>query len=79
MPQIQKAIQTLYSVEIEKIEFQSTRKEFDGDITMVIFPLLKVIKGNPLEIGKNIGDYLVQNVSEVERTKDTVEEPVHLI
>ncbi len=67
LPQIQQAIQTLYNVAVDKIEFQSTRKEFEGDITMVIFPLLKVIKGNPLEIGKNIGDYLVKNVSEVER------------
>ncbi len=67
LPQIQQAIQTLYNVAVDKIEFQSTRKEFEGDVTMVIFPLLKVIKGNPLEIGKNIGDFLVQNVSEVER------------
>ncbi len=66
LPQIHKAIQNLYNVEVEKIEFQSTRKEFEGDITMVIFPLLKVIKGNPIEIGNTIGDFLVQNISEVE-------------
>jgi arginyl-tRNA synthetase len=34
---------------------------------MVIFPLLKIIKGNPLEIGTKIGNYLVENVTEVEK------------
>lgn len=66
-PCIKKAISELFEVEIDKIEFQSTRKDFEGDITMVIFPLLKVIKGNPVEIGTKIGTYLVENVAEVEK------------
>jgi arginyl-tRNA synthetase len=66
-PSIQKAIQTLFDVTVDKIEFQTTRKEFEGDITMVIFPLLKVIKSNPAELGNKIGNYLVENVSEVAR------------
>ncbi|WP_264531270.1 arginine--tRNA ligase [Flavobacterium sp. N502540] len=66
-PSIQKAIQALFDVTVEKIEFQTTRKEFEGDITMVIFPLLKVIKSNPVELGNKIGNYLVENVSEVAR------------
>ncbi|GIQ58507.1 arginine--tRNA ligase [Flavobacterium collinsii] len=66
-PSIQKAIQALFDVTVEKIEFQTTRKEFEGDITMVIFPLLKVIKSNPAELGSKIGNYLVENVSEVAR------------
>lgn len=64
-PSIEKAIQSLFDVVLDKIEFQSTRKEFEGDITMVIFPLLKVIKSNPIELGNKIGAYLVDNVSEV--------------
>ena len=64
---IQKAIQQLFDISIDKVEFQITRKEFEGDITMVIFPLLKVIKGNPIEIGTKIGNYLVENVDEVIR------------
>ncbi|MGC4041766.1 MAG: arginine--tRNA ligase [Flavobacterium sp.] len=64
---IQNAVKQLFDVSIDKIEFQLTRKEFEGDITMVIFPLLKVIKGNPVEIGTKIGDYLVENVNEVVR------------
>ncbi|WP_026727759.1 arginine--tRNA ligase [Flavobacterium denitrificans] len=66
-PSIQKAIQALFDVSVDKIEFQTTRKEFEGDITMVIFPLLKVIKSNPAELGNKIGNYLVENVSEVAR------------
>ncbi|WP_395056078.1 arginine--tRNA ligase [Flavobacterium sp.] len=66
IPSIKIAIQELFEVTIEKIEFQSTRKEFDGDITMVIFPLLKVIKGNPVDLGNKIGNHLVENVAEVE-------------
>ena len=66
-PSIEKAIQTLFNVAIDKIEFQSTRKEFEGDITLVIFPLLKWIKGNPVELGNKIGTYLVENVAEVSK------------
>jgi arginyl-tRNA synthetase len=66
-PSIQKAIQALFDVTVDKIEFQTTRKEFEGDITMVIFPLLKVIKSNPVELGNKIGNYLVENLSEVSR------------
>jgi arginyl-tRNA synthetase len=64
---ITKAIQSLFDIVIDKVEFQTTRKEFEGDITLVIFPLLKVVKGNPLELGNKIGNYLVENVSEVSR------------
>jgi arginyl-tRNA synthetase len=66
-PSIEKAILALFDVTIEKVEFQSTRKEFEGDITMVIFPLLKVIKSNPVELGNKIGNYLVENIAEVSR------------
>jgi len=66
-PSIQKSIQALFDVTVDKIEFQTTRKEFEGDITMVIFPLLKVIKSNPAELGNKIGNYLVENVTEVAR------------
>ena len=64
---IQKAIRQLFDVSIDRVEFQITRKEFEGDITMVIFPLLKLIKGNPIDIGTKIGNYLVENVDEIIR------------
>jgi arginyl-tRNA synthetase len=56
--QIQDAIQELFNLTIETIEFQATRKDFEGDVTMVVFPLVKVLKGNPVEIGTKIGTYL---------------------
>lgn len=66
-PSIEKAVQALFDIAIDKVEFQTTRKEFEGDITMVIFPLLKIVKSNPVELGNKIGNYLVENVSEVSR------------
>ena len=64
---IETAVQQLFGIAIERVEFQLTRKEFEGDITMVLFPLLKQIKGNPAEMGTKIGDYLVANAPEVVR------------
>lgn len=64
---IQEAVQSLFDTTIERVEFQATRRDFEGDITFVIFPLVKVIKGNPIEIGNKIGEYLVENTSEVVR------------
>lgn len=67
LPHIKKSIELVFNTAVEKIEFQQTRKDFEGDITMVIFPLMKVIKGNPVEIGTKIGQYLVENTQEVVR------------
>jgi arginyl-tRNA synthetase len=67
IPTIKQAVLELFDIDLEKIEFKATRKEFEGDITMVIFPLLKIIKGNPAEIGNKIGNYLVDNVAVVEK------------
>jgi arginyl-tRNA synthetase len=59
----------VFDLEINQVEFQATRKDFEGDITMVVFPLVKALKGNPVAIGTQIGDYLVANVAEVEKFK----------
>ncbi len=66
-PKIQQAVQSLFDSTIERVEFQATRREFEGDITFVIFPLVKLIKGNPVEIGNKIGTFLVENTQEVVR------------
>ena len=66
-PNIQKAISIIYGIDVENVEFQSTRKDFEGDVTVVIFPFLKLIKGNPLAIGNEIGAYLLDNVPEVQK------------
>lgn len=66
-PKIQEAVEANFEQKIDKIEFQATRKDFEGDITMVVFPLLKIIKGNPVTIGNTIGEYLVQHVDIVDK------------
>ncbi|AZJ31376.1 arginyl-tRNA synthetase [Tenacibaculum mesophilum] len=55
----------LYDVEIPSVEFQATRKDFEGDITVVVFPLLRYKKGNPVQIGEDLGKYLVENINEI--------------
>ena len=55
----------LYTIEIPAVEFQATRKEFEGDITVVVFPMLRYKKGNPVQIGEDLGKYLVENVTEI--------------
>jgi arginyl-tRNA synthetase len=55
---IQKGLRTIYNVQIDTVEFQATRKDFVGDITVVVFPLLKVIKTNPVQLATSLGDYL---------------------
>jgi arginyl-tRNA synthetase len=65
--QIQDAIHQLFNLDIESIEFQATRKDFEGDVTMVIFPLVKILKGNPVEIGAKIGTFLADKNDIVSR------------
>ena len=60
---ILQAVQELYSVSLEAVELQQTKKEFVGDVTLVVFPLLRHIKGNPVQIGEQIGEYLKQKIA----------------
>ena len=62
---VKQAISQLYNTSLETVEFQATRKEFDGDITIVVFPMLRLVKGNPIEIGNAIGTYLVESIIEI--------------
>ncbi|AUC77683.1 arginine--tRNA ligase [Olleya sp. Bg11-27] len=63
---VKQAVKSIYSADLPAVEFQATRKEFAGDITVVVFPMLRVVKGNPVQIGEAIGNYLLENVTEVE-------------
>ena len=54
-----------YKVDLETVEIQPTRKDFEGDLTVVVFPMLKHIKGNPQEIGNTIGAHLQEVLEEV--------------
>lgn len=64
---IKVAVKNLYGARLETVEFQATRKDFEGDLTVVVFPMLRVVKGNPVQIGEAIGNYLLENVSEVSK------------
>ena len=59
---VKKAFVEIFETEIPAVEFQATRKEFDGDITIVVFAFLRFVKGNPVQIGTQIGEYLKTNV-----------------
>ena len=65
--EIKKAVTSIFDANLETVEFQATRKDFEGDITVVVFPMLRVVKGNPVQIGEAIGSYLVENVTEVSK------------
>ena len=62
---VKEAVSSLKGVDIPSVELQPTRKDFTGDITLVVFPMLRYIKGNPEVIGKEIGEYLKNQVDEV--------------
>ena len=51
----------------EKIILQKTNQEFEGDITLVVFPFLKISKKNPEQTANEIGQYLKESCSEVEK------------
>lgn len=62
---IKKGFKEIYDVAVDLVEFQATNKDFEGDITVVIFAFLRYVKGNPVEIGSKLGAYLKENVPEV--------------
>jgi len=64
---VKEAFENLYSAALENVEFQATRKDFEGDITVVVFPMLRVKKMNPAQLGEELGQYLVANVAEISR------------
>ena len=64
---VQLAVKSIFDADLPSVEFQPTRKDFEGDVTVVVFPMLRVIKGNPVQIGTEIGEYLVENVDEVSK------------
>ncbi|MDR0815466.1 MAG: arginine--tRNA ligase [Bacteroidales bacterium] len=63
------AVASLYGTRLAGGELQvtQTRKEFEGDFTLVVFPLLKISKQSPEATAIAIGDYLQTNASEIAR------------
>ena len=55
-----------YDLDFNDLEIQTTKKDFIGDITIVIFPLVKILRRSPVDIGNEIGLFLVNNSKYVE-------------
>ena len=62
------AIHILYRQQINEnlFQVQKTKKEFKGDLTLVVFPLLRFSKKSPEQTAEEIGDYLQSNLSEID-------------
>ncbi len=61
------AIKAIYGVEAPEsaVQVQTTRKEFEGDYTLVVFPLLKITRQSPDACSEAIGKWLVENCEEI--------------
>ena len=59
--EIAQCLSELYAVDEQNIQFQKTRKEFDGDLTLVVFPLLKISRKSPEVTAHEIGNYLLDH------------------
>ncbi|MEJ6735875.1 MAG: arginine--tRNA ligase [Flavobacteriales bacterium] len=53
-------------VDVKQVQVQKTRKEFDGDLTVVVFPFLRASKKGPEQTAEDLGVFIKENVSEVE-------------
>jgi arginyl-tRNA synthetase len=67
IPTIRKCFEEKFNIRLpdSEITFQTTRKEFEGDITLVIFPFLKKVQEKPEVLANTIGEYLVQHNPQV--------------
>ena len=63
--EIEKALIKLYAASEQSIQFQNTRKEFAGDITVVVFSFLGVSKKGAEQTAEELGSYLKENVAEI--------------
>jgi len=60
---VAQSVKTLYNVDVEtnQIQIQKTKKEFEGDITVVVFPFVKAARKSPEGAGQEIGEFIVKN------------------
>jgi len=63
------AVKALYGMEASEkmLQLQKTRSEFEGNLTLVVFPFVKAAKKSPEQTAQEIGQYLVDNCSAVEK------------
>ncbi len=62
-----RAVRELFNASVEEaiLTLQETRKEFNGQITLVTFPLIRISKKSPEQTGEMIGEYLRSQISEI--------------
>ncbi|MGB4576506.1 MAG: arginine--tRNA ligase [Paludibacter sp.] len=60
---VAQSVKTLYNIDAEnsQIQIQKTKKEFKGDLTVVVFPFVKAARKSPEATGQEIGEFIVQN------------------
>ena len=64
---VKQGIKSLYGAEVEEkqIQLQKTKKEFEGNLTVVVFPFVKTAHKKPEDVGAELGAYLKENASDV--------------
>ena len=62
---VQQALLELYKLQTSNIIFQKTRKDFEGDFTLVTFPYTKDTKKSPEQLGAEIGEFILKSNSSV--------------
>lgn len=64
---VAEGIKELYGAPADEktIQFQNTRKEFEGDFTLVVFPFLKMARKKPEQVADDLGNFLINSVNEV--------------
>ena len=64
---VSEGVKELYGAEVDDkiIQFQNTRREFEGDFTLVVFPFLKMARKKPEQVAEDLGVFLQENVSEI--------------
>ena len=63
---IQKVLEKFFQIENMEVELQKTKADFEGDFTLVVFPLVKILKKSPEIIATEIGEKLVAEVDFIE-------------
>ena len=69
MAAAQQAVKNLYGQEVPEkmVQLQKTRSEFEGNLTLVVFPFVKMARKSPEQTGQELGEYLVANCEAVSK------------
>ena len=78
---IKDGIQSLYGADVDEkqIQVQQTRSEFEGQLTVVVFPFLRASKKGPEQTGQELGQYLKENLSDVVENFNVVKGFLNLV